>query len=107
MTRSQDPMRHTRALRWAVGVGVGVVLAIGLVLVFLLTLATNNRALYERNYAWLFGVNVVVALLLLAVLLWAALRLATRLRRGRFGSRLLVKLAAIFALVGLAPGLLI
>ena len=36
---------------------------------FLLTLATNNRALYERNYAWLFGVNVFVALLLLGVYL--------------------------------------
>ena len=81
--------------------------AIGLVLFYLLTLATNNRALYERNYAWLFGVNVLVALLLLAVLVWVAVRLAMRLRRGRFGSRLLVKLAAIFALVGLLPGLLI
>ncbi len=30
-----------------------------------------------------------------------------RLRKGRFGSRLLVKLAAIFALVGLMPGVLI
>ena len=107
MTHSQDPMRHARAVRWAVSVGVAIVLAIGLVLVFLLILATNNRALYERNYAWLFGVNVVVALLLLSVLVWAGLRLASRLRRGRFGSRLLVKLAAIFALVGLAPGLLI
>ncbi|MGL4809923.1 MAG: HAMP domain-containing protein, partial [Giesbergeria sp.] len=56
---------------------------------------------------WLFGVNVAVAVLLLAVLAWMALRLLLRLRRGRFGSRLLVKLAAIFALVGLMPGLLI
>ncbi|MFZ2388413.1 MAG: ATP-binding protein, partial [Polaromonas sp.] len=38
---------------------------------------------------------------------WMALRLGLRLRRGRFGSRLLVKLAAIFALVGLMPGLMI
>ncbi|MCW8176863.1 HAMP domain-containing protein [Verminephrobacter aporrectodeae subsp. tuberculatae] len=81
--------------------------AIGMVLLFLLTLATNNRALYERNYAWLFGVNVLVALLLLAVLVWVAVRLGVRLRKGRFGSRLLVKLAAIFGLVGLLPGLLI
>ena len=107
MRRSPDPARHARALRWAFGVGVAIVAAIALVLVFLLTLATNNRALYERNYAWLFGVNVVVALLLFAVLVWVAARLAARLRRGRFGSRLLVKLAAIFALVGLMPGLLI
>ena len=28
---------------------------------FLLAQATNNRALYERNYARLFGINVVVA----------------------------------------------
>ena len=107
MTHGTDPARHARALRWSVGVGVAIMAAIALVLVFLLTLATNNRALYERNYAWLFGVNVVVALLLFAVLAWVTLRLAARLRRGRFGSRLLVKLAAIFALVGLLPGLLI
>lgn len=56
--------------------------AIGLVLLFLLTVATNNRALYERNYAWLFGLNVLVAVLLLAVLVWVVVRLAVRLRRG-------------------------
>ena len=97
--------RQSRAVRWAVGVGAAIMSAIGLVLLFLLTQATNHRALYERNYAWLFGVNVLVALLLLAVLAWVAVRL--RLRKGRFGSRLLVKLATIFALVGLMPGLLI
>ncbi len=81
--------------------------AIGLVLLFLLTQATNNRELYERNYARLFALNMVVA---------GAAAAGDRLDRGppavapaakRFGSRLLVKLAAIFALVGLAPGMLI
>ncbi|RYF61866.1 MAG: hypothetical protein EOO29_47070, partial [Comamonadaceae bacterium] len=43
--------RQARAVRWVVGVGAAVMSAIGLVLMFLLTLATNNRALYERNYA--------------------------------------------------------
>jgi nitrogen fixation/metabolism regulation signal transduction histidine kinase len=90
-------------VRWTVGVGAAIMSAIGMVLLFMLTLATNNRALYERNYAWLLGVNVLVAVLLLAVLLWVGVRLVVRLRRGRFGSRLLVKLAAIFALVGLCP----
>lgn len=99
--------RPSRALRWALGVGVAIMSAIVMVLLFLLTLATNNRALYERNYAWLFDLNMLLALLLLAVLAWVALRLALRLRQGRFGSQLLVKLAAIFALVGLLPGLLI
>ncbi|RZJ06085.1 MAG: HAMP domain-containing protein [Rubrivivax sp.] len=81
--------------------------AIGLVLLFLLAQATNNREMYERNYVRLFILNMVVAGLLLAVIGWVALRLAVRLKRGRFGSRLLVKLAAIFALVGFVPGALI
>lgn len=98
---------RARAVRWALGLGTGVMCAIGLVLLFLLTQATNNRELYERNFGWLLTVNVLVALVLLAVLVWGAVRLVVRLRRGRFGSRLLLKLAGIFGLVGVIPGLLI
>ena len=100
-------VKSSKAFRWTVGVGAGVMAALGLVLLFLLTQATGNRDLYERNYALLFALNVAVAALLLLVIGWIVLRLALRLRRGRFGSRLLVKLAAIFALVGLLPGLMI
>ena len=103
----RDPARKSRAVRWAIMVGVASMLSMGLVLMFMLTQATNNRALYEENYARLFAVNMVVAVLLFAVLLWIAWRLISRVRRGRFGSRLLVKLAAIFALVGFVPGVLI
>lgn len=99
--------RQARAVRWMVGVGLAIVVAIGLVLLFLLTLATNNRELYERHYPWLLGLNVLVAVLLLLVLVWMVARLGLRLRRKRFGSRLLFKLAGIFGLVGLVPGLLI
>ncbi len=98
---------QARSLRWAVGVGVAAMVAIGLVLLFLLTQATNNREMYERNYIYLFAVNMVVALLLLGVIGWVVVKLVLRLKRGRFGSRLLVKLAAIFALVGFVPGMLI
>ena len=97
----------SRAMRWTVGAGAAAMAAIGLVLLFLLTQATNNRQLYERNYARLFTLNVVVAALLLLVIAWIAARLFVRLRQKRFGSRLLVKLAAIFALAGFAPGVLI
>lgn len=100
-------LQGSRALRWAVALAAVVMVAIAIVLLFLLTLATNNRELYERNYGRLFVVNMVVAGLLLAVILWVFARLASRLRRGKFGSRLLVKLAAIFALVGFLPGMLI
>jgi nitrogen fixation/metabolism regulation signal transduction histidine kinase len=100
-------LRSSRAFRWTLGVGAGVVLALGLVLIFLLTQATGNRELYERNYPVLFALNIGVAVLLLVVIGWIALRLVLRLRQGKFGSRLLVKLAAIFALVGLFPGVTI
>ncbi|MFL6691794.1 MAG: PAS domain-containing sensor histidine kinase, partial [Ramlibacter sp.] len=97
----------SRAIRWAILVGAAVMVAIAIVLMFLLTQATGNRELYERNYGRLFAINMVVAGLLLVVIGWVVVRLASRLRRGKFGSRLLVKLAAIFALVGFVPGLLI
>ena len=100
-------IKSSKAFRWTVAVGVGAVLALSLVLLFLLTQATGNRELYERNYTRLLVLNIVVAVLLLLVIGWIVLRLLLRLRQGRFGSRLLVKLAAIFALVGLMPGLMI
>src|SRR4051812_6033920 len=104
---SRALLRNSKAVRWAVGIGATMMIAIAIVLLFLLTLATNNRELYERNYARLLTVNIIVAGILLLVILWVILRLVSRVRRGKFGSRLLIKLAAIFALVGFAPGLLI
>ncbi|MDR2324532.1 MAG: HAMP domain-containing protein [Acidovorax sp.] len=98
---------NPKAVRWAVGISAAVICAIGLVLLFLLTLATNNRLLYERHYLWLFGMNVVVAVVLLCVLLWMTVRLLLRWRQRKFGSRLLLKLAAVFAIAGVVPGLLI
>ncbi|MBH2019626.1 MAG: HAMP domain-containing protein [Burkholderiales bacterium] len=100
-------LKSSPAFRWTVGLGAGVVVALGLVLLFLLTQATDKRELYERNYALLLGLNIAVAVLLLLVIGWIVLRLLLRMRQGRFGSRLLLKLAAIFALVGLMPGLMI
>ena len=100
-------LRNSRTLRWTVGAGLAAMVAVGLVLLFLLTQATTNRDMYERNYARLFTLNMVVASVLLLVILWISYRLLTRLRQRKFGSRLLVKLAAIFALAGFAPGVLI
>ena len=65
-----------KSMRWVLGVLGTVMCAIGLVLLFLLMQATNNRELYEQHYAWLFGLNVLVASALLLVLLWMAIRLA-------------------------------
>lgn len=96
-----------KATRWAWIVALVAVTGAGLVLAFLLSVATNRPALYERHYVWLFWVNVTVASLLALVIGIASVRLVVRVRRRKFGSRLLLKLAAIFALVGVLPGLLI
>ncbi len=97
----------TRASRWAWIVSTVAALGAGLVLAFLLSVATSSPTLYERHYVWLFWVNVGLASLLVSVIVVAAVRLLWRVSRGRFGSRLLLKLAAIFALVGVVPGVLI
>jgi len=97
----------TKAKRWAWIVALVASTGAGLVLAFLLSVATNSPALYERHYVWLFWVNVTVAALLLLVVGIASVRLVIRVRRRKFGSRLLLKLAAIFALVGVVPGVLI
>jgi hypothetical protein len=78
------------------------------VLAFLLSIgATNSRGFYERHYVWLFWVNVAVA---------GAADAGDRRRRGAPGGAgaarqvrqpLLLKLAGIFALVGVVPGVLI
>ena len=96
-----------KATRWAWIISTVAATGAGLVLTFLLSIATNNPALYERHYVWLFWVNLTVASLLVLVIAIAAVRLLLRVRRGKFGSRLLLKLAAIFALVGVVPGVLI
>jgi nitrogen fixation/metabolism regulation signal transduction histidine kinase len=95
------------AVRWAVVAGLIFMTGLGMVLLFLLTLATRNNEFYERNFALLVSINVAAAAGLGLVILWLGVRLALRLKRGKFGSRLLVKLAAIIGLVGILPGLLI
>ncbi|MEW6703895.1 MAG: ATP-binding protein [Pseudomonadota bacterium] len=97
----------TRSTRWAWVVAIVATIGFGLVLTFVLSLATHSRSFYERNFVWLFWLNVAVAALLLLVIVGAALRLAVRMRRGKFGSHLLAKLAGIFALVGVVPGLMV
>jgi nitrogen fixation/metabolism regulation signal transduction histidine kinase len=97
----------TKANRWGWIASIVALTAAGLVLFFLLSIATGNRAAYETYYVWLFWVNAVVAVVLLLGIVAALVRLQQRVRGGIFGSRLLLRLVAIFAFVGIAPGVLI
>ena len=105
--KSEAPAAGLRHRGWWLVVGLTILVSMALVLLFLLTQATQRWEAYEQNFALLFGLNMVFAALLLAVIAWFGVRLFFRLRQGKFGSRLLVKLASIFALVGILPGLLI
>jgi len=97
----------SRSARFLWAVAILAFLGVALVLGFVVSLASGETALYERNFVWLFWVNAGVALALLVVLVAASIRLGVRWHSGKFGSRLLLKLAAIFALVGVVPGALI
>ena len=66
-----------RSLSRLVGLGAVVMVLIGLLLLYLLTQATNNRQMYEENYAQLFTVNVVVAGILVLAIVWVGVRLYT------------------------------
>lgn len=105
--KSLAPAAGLRHRGWWLVVGLTILVSMALVLLFLLTQATQRWEAYEQNFTLLFGLNMVFAALLLAVIAWFGVRLFFRLRQGKFGSRLLVKLASIFALVGILPGLLI
>ncbi|MBV8603911.1 MAG: PAS domain-containing protein [Pelomonas sp.] len=99
----------TRGARWAWVISMVAVTGACGVLAFLLSIGATaaQRGFFERYYGWLFLLNALVALILIIVIGVAAVRLVLRVRRGKFGSRLLAKLAGIFALVGVVPGLLI
>jgi nitrogen fixation/metabolism regulation signal transduction histidine kinase len=96
-----------RNARWVWGVAAVAVAGAALVLAFVLSLTGQSEGFYERNFIWLFWLNVAVGGALFLVIAVALARLALRQRRGKFGTRLLTKLAGIFALVGLLPGLVI
>ncbi|WP_119289115.1 sensor histidine kinase [Azohydromonas sediminis] len=97
----------TKSTRWALIIALVAVTGVALVLGFVVSLSGGTRGFYERHFVWLFWLNVAVGALLLLVIVIASARLAVRLKRGKFGSRLLFKLAGIFALVGVLPGALI
>ena len=97
----------SKQARWAWVISLVAITGIGGVLAFLLSISAGQRGFFDRHYVWLFWVNIAVALALVLVIGMAGLRLFLRVRRGKFGSRLLLKLAGIFALVGVMPGVMI
>jgi nitrogen fixation/metabolism regulation signal transduction histidine kinase len=82
-------------------------LALAGVLLLVLALASGNSPAFERNYPVLLALNGVIALVLFVVVTALSLRLARRVRKGRFGARLMTRFALAFALIGVAPGVMV
>jgi nitrogen fixation/metabolism regulation signal transduction histidine kinase len=81
---------------------LGVVVA-----VFSLAAAAGNNRAWAEHYNALLWVNVGIIVALLITVLALLLRLLIRLKKARFGARLTLKFAGAFALLGLAPGVLV
>jgi nitrogen fixation/metabolism regulation signal transduction histidine kinase len=81
--------------------------AFALLLLALLSIATSNTEFFDNYFIWLYAANVVVGICLTLVILTLVIVIAIRWRKGRFGTRLVAKLAMIFALVGVVPGLIL
>ena len=81
--------------------------AFALLLLALLSTATSNTEFFDNYFIWLYAANVVIGICLILVILILVIVIAIRWRKGRFGTRLVAKLAMIFALVGVVPGLIL
>jgi len=81
--------------------------AFALALLILLSIASSNTEFFDKYFLWLYAANVVVGICLTIVILTLVIVIAVRWYKGRFGTRLIAKLAMIFALVGVVPGLIL
>ncbi|SDD13517.1 multi-sensor signal transduction histidine kinase [Cupriavidus sp. YR651] len=85
----------------------GIIVFLALVLVGLLAGASANTEFFDRYFTLLFKINLVVGVLLILTIGALGFTLWLRYRRGKFGTRLMTKLAVFFGVVGVLPGVLI
>lgn len=85
----------------------GTIVFLAIVLVGLLAAASANTEFFDRYFTLLYKVNLVIGVLLVVIIGGLMLALVLRARRGKFGTRLMTKLAVFFGVVGVLPGVLI
>ncbi len=93
--------------RRALPIAMGLIGAFALLLLLLLSIASSNTEFFDNYFIWLYAANLVIGACLILVILTLVTVIAIRWRKGRFGTRLIAKLAMIFALVGVVPGLIL
>ena len=77
---------------------------LGAALLYLLSSASANTALFAQNYSLLLGLNTGLAACLLALIGYQLWTLRRKIKAGVFGAKLTVRLVLMFALMALLPG---
>lgn len=91
-----------------VAIGGSLAAACGAIVWFLLLLSTSaNTTIFTRHYPLLIGLNVVIAVALLILVGWQLRSLWLEHRAQVFGSRLKLRLMAMFGLMAVVPGALV
>jgi nitrogen fixation/metabolism regulation signal transduction histidine kinase len=93
--------------RRALPIATAITGIFALALLVLLSTATSNTTFFDNYFIWLYAANVVVGVCLLLVIVTLVVVITIRWKKGRFGTRLIAKLAMIFGLVGVVPGLIL
>jgi len=91
----------------ATPIAIGAIGVFALMLLVLLSIASSNTEFFDRYFIWLYAANMIIGVCLVLVILALVTVIGVRWYRGHFGTRLIAKLAMIFALVGIVPGLIL
>ncbi len=81
-----------------------VCMVIGMGLITLMFRASSNNTFLGEYYTWLFGLGVALTVGLLVLIAYQIFSLVRKLRGRVFGSKLALRLMAVFALMAMIPG---
>jgi nitrogen fixation/metabolism regulation signal transduction histidine kinase len=81
-----------------------VCMVIGVGLITLMFRASSNNTFLGEYYTWLFGLGVTLTVGLLVLIAYQIFSLVRKLRGRVFGSKLALRLMAVFALMAMIPG---
>lgn len=87
----------------ALRVALLLVVILAVVLMLLLASASSSSSALDQFYPWLVGASGAIALAMAGLTIGVVIRVWRRFRRGEFGTRIMVRLAIAFALIGAVP----
>jgi len=80
---------------------------LGFALLYLLSSASANTALFSQNYSSLLLLTIGLAVSLTGLVAYQIWQLVGKLKRGVFGAKLTLRLATFFCVIAIFPGVLV